>query len=66
MVQSEQNYHEGIRDQVQDVVGFINAYIMEIEQLNGLLNSIFNPKQFVWEPPMGGTIKLNFDASFNQ
>ncbi|MBA0709589.1 hypothetical protein Golax_024616 [Gossypium laxum] len=48
-----------------DVVGFINSYIMEIEQLSELSNSIHIPKQSILEPPKGDTIKLNFKAYFN-
>ncbi|KAK8349232.1 hypothetical protein V6Z11_A06G130300 [Gossypium hirsutum] len=59
-------YHEGIRDQIQDVMGFINAYVLEIEQLSELSKSLDLPKQYVWEPSEGDTIKLNFDVSFNQ
>ncbi|KAK8349822.1 hypothetical protein V6Z11_A06G170700 [Gossypium hirsutum] len=59
-------YHEGIRDRVQDVLEFINAYLMEINQLNNLSHSISTPEQIVWEPPEGDAIKFNFDTSFTR
>ncbi|PPS13891.1 hypothetical protein GOBAR_AA06690 [Gossypium barbadense] len=58
-------YYEGVRDRVQDVVRFINAYLMEIDQLNNLLHSISTPEQTAWEPLEGDAIKFNFDASYS-
>lgn len=59
-------YHEGIRGQVQDVSSSINAYLLELKQLNSLSTSINIPRQTTWKPLEGYIVKVKFDASFNQ
>lgn len=58
-------YHEGIKERDQDIVGFINAYNLEIEQLGKLSITLDNPSVSVWEPLEGEVIKFIFDAFYN-
>ncbi|MFQ6647749.1 hypothetical protein Gotur_021821 [Gossypium turneri] len=58
-------YHERIKERVQDVV-FINAYSLEIEQLRELSVFMHRPKCTSWEPSNGETVKVYFDASYQQ
>ncbi|MBA0661991.1 hypothetical protein Goklo_006199 [Gossypium klotzschianum] len=46
-------YHEGIKERDQDIVGFINSYNLEIEQLGKLSITLDNPSVSVWEPLEG-------------
>ncbi|MBA0575086.1 hypothetical protein Golob_023846, partial [Gossypium lobatum] len=51
---------------VQDIVGFINAYYLEVEQLGKLSITLSNPSVSFWEPSEGDVIKFHFDDSYNQ
>ncbi|KAG8485123.1 hypothetical protein CXB51_021760 [Gossypium anomalum] len=59
-------YHEGTRMQAHEVVGFVKAYYTETTILGERLQSKSDIRRPVWEPPDNDTIKINFDASFNQ
>lgn len=58
-------YHEGIRDPVQKVVGFVQAYTQELHQVHALVSTTSIPKTIIQEPPKGNIIKFNFDTSYN-
>ena len=59
-------YHERVREQVHEVVGFIKAYYTEISSMGEILQNTHDIKDSVWKPPDNDTIKINFDASFNR
>ncbi|KAH1056248.1 hypothetical protein J1N35_034313 [Gossypium stocksii] len=59
-------YHEGIQEQVTDVVGFIRAYYAKISFMGERLQNTSIVKDPIWEPPDIGIIKINFDAAFYQ
>ncbi|MBA0842524.1 hypothetical protein Goarm_002344 [Gossypium armourianum] len=56
----------GIRDKIKDVVVFINAYSLEIQQVGE--STILTPTQVCdrWEPPDDNIVKVNFDAADQQ
>lgn len=59
-------YHDGVREPVNEVVGFIKAYYAETNVARERLKNSCAVGHFVWEPPVNDTIKINFDSSFNQ
>ncbi|MBA0711410.1 hypothetical protein Golax_010597, partial [Gossypium laxum] len=59
-------YHEGKKGRVQKVVGFIRAYLRELEQVNSLTETRINPREEFWRPPKAEQVKANFDAAFSQ
>ncbi|KAG8494167.1 hypothetical protein CXB51_011859 [Gossypium anomalum] len=59
-------YYEGTRMQAYEVVGFVKAYYTETAILGERLQSKSDIRRPVWEPPNNDTIKIKFDASFNQ
>ncbi|KAA3478112.1 reverse transcriptase [Gossypium australe] len=57
--------HEGTKTQMQEILGFIRGYMMEIEVSRKNLQPQIRPNlQELWRPPEIGIIKINFDASF--
>ncbi|TYH80252.1 hypothetical protein ES332_D03G120200v1 [Gossypium tomentosum] len=60
------SYHEGVRETATEVAGFIKAYDIEISATRERLASLCDGRILTWEPPDNDTIKINFDASFNQ
>ncbi|KAA3476340.1 reverse transcriptase [Gossypium australe] len=57
--------HEGTKTQMQEILGFIRGYMMEIEVSRKKLQPQVRPNlQELWRPPEIGIIKINFDASF--
>ncbi|KAA3472633.1 reverse transcriptase [Gossypium australe] len=63
---SNKVYHEGAKGQVNDLLAFIKAYYAEITELGELSKQTSGNQERRWNPPERNTIKLNFDASFNQ
>lgn len=59
-------YHEGKRERVHEIVGFINAYCTKIKHIGEILKNVHEINSNVWQPPIDNVIKINFDASFNQ
>ncbi|KAA3463976.1 reverse transcriptase [Gossypium australe] len=59
-------YHEGVREHVNDVIGFIKAYYSEISCIGERLRTTNESTAPVWKPPANDIIKINFDASFNR
>ncbi|TYI16890.1 hypothetical protein ES332_A08G286100v1 [Gossypium tomentosum] len=59
-------YHEGTREQVNEIVAFINAYYAEIAFMREFLKNANGVNDSVWKPPDDNIIKINFDASLNQ
>ncbi|KAK8649040.1 hypothetical protein V6N13_129778 [Hibiscus sabdariffa] len=57
--------HEGSACSITKSSTFIHALIMEFESLQTLTTPIKPKNEVKWTPPIGDTIKLNFDASFN-
>lgn len=55
--------HEGIKDNVGQVIRFIRAYIVEIKFLNQDFIVKPLPTKATWEPPKNHQFKINFDAS---
>ncbi|MBA0873003.1 hypothetical protein Goshw_025177, partial [Gossypium schwendimanii] len=53
-------YHKGIRDKIRDMVVFINAYSLEIQQVGE--STKLTPTQVCdkWEPPDDNIVKVNF------
>ncbi|MBA0780198.1 hypothetical protein Gotri_004332, partial [Gossypium trilobum] len=58
-------YHDGVRESVAEVVGFIKAYYTDTAVMRERLKNSWDGENLVWEPPDNDTIKINFDASFN-
>ncbi|KAK5835945.1 hypothetical protein PVK06_011669 [Gossypium arboreum] len=58
-------YHERVYEQAPEVVGFVKAYCIEINTLGVLLRQVQVVDSSEWKPPENGTIKVNFNASFN-
>ncbi|KAA3486627.1 reverse transcriptase [Gossypium australe] len=59
-------YHEGVREHVNDVVGFIKAYYTEIFSIGERLKNTNVSTCSGWKSPDNDIIKINFDASFNR
>ncbi|MBA0679360.1 hypothetical protein Goari_011134, partial [Gossypium aridum] len=59
-------YHEGKKGRVQEVMGFIKAYLRELEQVNSLTETRIKPREDFWRPPKAEQVKANFDAAFSQ
>ncbi|KAG8478291.1 hypothetical protein CXB51_028103 [Gossypium anomalum] len=59
-------YHEGAREQVNEVVSFVKAYCLEITAMEVTMRSVQVVGNYDWSPPGNDTIKINFDATFNQ
>ncbi|PPD72857.1 hypothetical protein GOBAR_DD30242 [Gossypium barbadense] len=59
-------YHEGIKERDQDIVGFINAYNLEIEQLGKLSITLDNPSVSVWEPLEGEAATFIEELGFRE
>ncbi|KAA3482606.1 reverse transcriptase [Gossypium australe] len=59
-------YHEGVREQVNEVVGFVNVYCVEIAFMRDISKKAQAANSSEWKPSENDTIKINFDASFNQ
>ncbi|KAH1057629.1 hypothetical protein J1N35_035694 [Gossypium stocksii] len=59
-------YHEGVREQVDGVVGFIKSYYDEINFMREFSTNKYEMHSSVWKLPDNDIIKINFDASFNQ
>ncbi|KAH1047395.1 hypothetical protein J1N35_038179 [Gossypium stocksii] len=57
--------HEGIRQTVNELLGFMSGYLQEIDALEFAKSINFSPEQTFWKPSDLGFIKLNFDASYN-
>lgn len=59
-------YHEGVREQVNKVVGFVRAYYAESNFMKEVFKNTYEAHSLVWKPLDNDIIKINFDASFNQ
>ncbi|MBA0678353.1 hypothetical protein Goari_019706 [Gossypium aridum] len=44
------NYHEGKKERVQEVVDFIKAYVLEVDQLKSITESNIKSKEDCWRP----------------
>ncbi|KAA3481168.1 reverse transcriptase [Gossypium australe] len=59
--------HEGIKFQLQEVLGFIRGYISEADIVRQNLHLQVKPNSAeLWRPPEVGVIKINFDASYQR
>ncbi|KAA3467246.1 reverse transcriptase [Gossypium australe] len=47
-------YHEGKKERVQEVAGFIKAYLRELEQVKSSRETRLIPREMFWRPPMEG------------
>ncbi|KAH1120609.1 hypothetical protein J1N35_003769 [Gossypium stocksii] len=57
--------YEGIVYSKQELIGFIRGYYQEVTWSHEHLQPFpMSMKQSLWRPPVGETIKLNFDVSF--
>ncbi|MBA0643818.1 hypothetical protein Goklo_028075, partial [Gossypium klotzschianum] len=59
-------YHEGKKGSVQEVVGFIKAYVLELNQIQTIIEINMKPKENFWRPPKAEQMKVNFNAIFFQ
>lgn len=66
MVQQNRIYHEGKKERVQEVIGFIKAYLRELEQVKSSTETRLIPREMFWRPPMEGQVKANFDSTYLQ
>lgn len=58
--------HEGLRESVGQVVGFIRGYMAEANFLNRKVGNKPLPLEASWEPPKSHQFKINSDASLEQ
>lgn len=59
-------YHEGFRESVHGIIAFIKAYHAEINSMGQASRHANEVEKDTWTPPKDDTIRINFDASFNQ
>ncbi|KAK5811005.1 hypothetical protein PVK06_026322 [Gossypium arboreum] len=59
-------YHKGFRESVHGIIAFIRAYHAEISSMRQASRHANEVEKDIWTPPKDDTIKINFDASFNQ
>ncbi|PPS04235.1 hypothetical protein GOBAR_AA16428 [Gossypium barbadense] len=58
--------HEGVKDNVQDIVVFIKPYLTDLTQLEDTKDIRSTTVKETWVPLEEGIVKVNFDASYHK